>query len=160
MTLAIAHQEGSCTVLDRLEVALPPFSPDAVHGDRYAAAWSEERFRAHGGRVPLERADDVRALRGVPAAAHEQHPWSCSMTGNCDTNCVDWERRAGRSGRDAVSHRVGGHDDCAASVAGACVLAASQAADDGPVLAANLAPERRGRLLDEREFELLGRGDY
>ena len=64
MTLAIAHQEGSCTVLDRLEAALPPFSPDAVvkdfaavlkpyglsavHGDRYAAAWSEERFRAHG----------------------------------------------------------------------------------------------------------------
>jgi hypothetical protein len=28
------------------------------------------------------------------------------------------------------------------------------------VLAANLAPERRGRLLDEREFELVGRGDY
>jgi hypothetical protein len=70
------------------------------------------------------------------------------------------ERRAGRSGKEAVSHRVGGHDDAAASVAGACVLAASQATDDGPVLAANLAPERRGRLLDEREFELLRRGDY
>jgi hypothetical protein len=40
------------------------------------------------------------------------------------------------------------------------VLTAQQATDDGPVLAANLAPEGRGRLLDEREFELLRRGDY
>jgi hypothetical protein len=64
MTLAIAHQEDGVTVLDRLDVALPPFSPDtvarnfvavlkpyglsAVHGDRYVAAWSEERFRVHG----------------------------------------------------------------------------------------------------------------
>jgi hypothetical protein len=38
------------------------------------------------------------------------------------------------------------------------VRAAEVGADDGRPLAANLAPERRRRLLDEREFELLGRG--
>jgi hypothetical protein len=70
------------------------------------------------------------------------------------------ERRAGRSGRDAVSHRAGGHDDAAASVAGACVLAAAQATEDFAVLAANLRDTPRARILDECEFELLRRGDY
>ena len=54
----------------------------------------------------------------------------------------------------------GGHDDVANAVVDAVVLAATRMTDDGPVLAANLAPERRRRLLDEREFELLGRGLY
>jgi hypothetical protein len=175
MTLAIAHQEDGVTVLDRLDVALPPFSPDtvvrdfvavlkpyglsAVHGDRYAAAWNEERFRVHGiTYLASERTTSEHFVAFLPLLT--SNTVELLDDGQLRHELCGLERRAGRSGRDAVSHRVGGHDDCAASVAGACVLAASQAADDGPVLAANLAPERRGRLLDEREFELLGRGDY
>src|SRR5439155_25997517 len=64
MTLAIAHQEKSeKAVLDLVREVKPPFSPDAVvqqfaqtlkqyrirevTGDRYAAAWPQERFQAH-----------------------------------------------------------------------------------------------------------------
>lgn len=34
------------------------------------------------------------------------------------------ERRTGRSGRDIIDHRIGGHDDCANAIAGAAHLAA------------------------------------
>jgi hypothetical protein len=64
MTLAVAHAEGDCTVLDAVRERRPPFSPDdvvsefasllqtygisEVHGDRYAGEWPRERFNAHG----------------------------------------------------------------------------------------------------------------
>jgi hypothetical protein len=175
MCLAIAHQEDGVTVLDRLEVALPPFSPDvvtadfaavlkryqlsAVHGDRYAAAWCEERFRVHGiAYCAAEQTTSEHFVAFLPLLT--SNTVELLDHGQLRHELCGLERRAGRSSRDAVSHRVSGHDDAAAAVAGACVLAASRATGDFEVLAANVAPERRGRLLDERELEWIGRGDY
>jgi hypothetical protein len=71
------------------------------------------------------------------------------------------ERRTARSGRDSVDHGPGAnqHDDLANAAAGALVLAAQGTGTD-EVFAANLRDTPRTRILDEREFELLGRGDY
>ena len=61
MTLAIAHREDDCAVLDAVREVRPPFSPEAVvaefaqvlrtyyvtrvSGDRYAGEWCRERVR-------------------------------------------------------------------------------------------------------------------
>jgi hypothetical protein len=72
MTLAIAHRDGECGVVDAVRERRPPFSPDdvvsefaallkayditEVHGDRYAGEWPRERFRTHGIEyVPAEK---------------------------------------------------------------------------------------------------------
>ncbi len=63
-TLAIAHREGDCGVLDCVRERKPPFSPDdvvreysdllatygihTIQGDRYAGEWPVAAFRKHG----------------------------------------------------------------------------------------------------------------
>jgi hypothetical protein len=179
--LAVSHGERQgdqvTSVLDFVVERRPPFDAEQtvkefaailqryrvgiVTGDRYAGEWPAQAFARHGiSYVPSERSKSELYLEVLP------------MFSSGRVRIVDHlrllaqlcrlERRTARSGRDSVDHGPGAqhHDDLANSAAGALVLAAQQATDDGPVLAANLAPERRGRLLDEREFELLGRGDY
>jgi hypothetical protein len=66
---------------------------------------------------------------------------------------VTLERRTSRSGRDAIGHPAGGHDDLANASAGALVIAAAQAApalwrpDDLLVNGAPVPFPRRGSLL-------------
>ena len=75
MTLAIAHSEGDRGVLDLVAEWAAPFSPESVVidiaaicrrynvnevvGDRYAAEWPRERFRAH--RVDYQIAANTRS---------------------------------------------------------------------------------------------------
>jgi hypothetical protein len=177
MTLAIAHREPDGTVvLDCLTERTPPFSPEnvtaefarvlraygcaSVHGDRYAGGWPSERFSAHGiayepsaktkSEVYVEFLVLLNSGRAKLLDLARLVAQFCSL-----------ERRATRGGgKDIVDHGAHGHDDSANAAAGALTLAATRGTDDGLVLAANLAPERRRRVLDEREFELLRRGLY
>jgi hypothetical protein len=136
-TVAVAHADGERAVLDVVRAWKPPFNPSGVIaeasdllkryglretcGDRFAAGFVLEGFRAHGieyhaserdrsaiylellpavnaGRVLLlDEPELLRELRGL-------------------------ERRRGSAGRDRVDHRPGSHDDRANAAAGALVL--------------------------------------
>jgi hypothetical protein len=139
MTLAIAHFEKGIAVLDAVREVRPPFSPNdvvvdfaellqryglmSVEGDRYGAAWVQERFRMHGityepsektksdiyrELMPLMNSGEV-ALLDLPRLSAQL----CAL-----------ERRTARGGRDSVDHPPGGHDDVANAAAGALVKAA------------------------------------
>lgn len=138
-TLAIAHAtpNGRASI-DLIREWRPPLSPEhvvaqiagdlaryglhTVEGDRYAGLWPSDRFLAHGvlyepsklsasdiylESLPLwmgrkiEMLDDKRAIQQLTAL----------------------DRRAGRSGRDTISHAPGAHDDVANSVCGAALRA-------------------------------------
>jgi hypothetical protein len=137
-TCAIGHVEGDVGVLDVLLEKRPPFiSIDDVvlefcavlreyglHecvGDRYAAGFTVEAFRKHGveyrhsdmttsdyfsGFLPILNSRRAQLLDHKRLAAQ-----LCSL-----------ERRPSRVGaKDSISHPFGGHDDCAAAVAGLMV---------------------------------------
>ena len=137
-TLAIAHRDPDGTpVLDCLREVRPPFSPEqactefaavlqryacaAVFSDAYAGEWPREQFRKHGvtvQRCPLTRSELYLellpivnsgrcALLDVPTAVSQLHRL---------------DRRVGRSGKDAVDHPEGQHDDLANALAGAIVM--------------------------------------
>jgi hypothetical protein len=142
-TLAVAHRErdGQTTraVLDCVREVKPPFSPETVveefcallksygvarvTGDRYAGEWPRERFRKHGVNYDLSDrpASDIfrDALPLLNSGRIEllDHPKLAAQL-------VNLERRTARSGRDAISHPPGGHDDLAVAACGA-LLAAS-----------------------------------
>ena len=137
-TMAIGHVEGDIGVLDVLLEKRPPFiSIDNVVeefclvlreyglyecvGDRYAAGFTVEAFRKHGveyrhsdmttsdyfgGFLPILNSRRAQLLDHKRLAAQ-----LCSL-----------ERRPSRIGaKDSISHPFGGHDDCAAAVAGLMV---------------------------------------
>jgi hypothetical protein len=136
--MAIGHVDGDVGVLDVLLEKRPPFvSIDDVvlefcavlreyglHecvGDRYAAGFTVEAFRKHGveyrhsdmttsdyfsGFLPILNSRRAQLLDHKRLAAQ-----LCSL-----------ERRPSRVGaKDQVCHPFGGHDDCAAAVAGLMV---------------------------------------
>jgi hypothetical protein len=172
MTLGISHaeREGERTVavLDHVSERRPPFSPeaivrefattlrayriDAVTGDRYGGQWVSEAFsRAGIGYMPSERNKSELYLETLPLLNSGRvqlldHPRLMQQF-------LGLERRTSRVGKDSVDHAPGGHDDLANSVAGACVLAATQSwVADGEPFAVNVATERRSRLIDVREW--------
>jgi hypothetical protein len=178
-TLAIAHTEDddgrSVVVLDHLSERRPPFSPeeatrefsrvlrlygcDHVVGDRYAGEWPREQFRKGGVEyVTSERTKSQLYVECVPLLTAARV--KLLDHGRMILQWLGLERRASRTGKDSVDHQPGGRDDLSNAAAGALVTAATGAADAGAVLAANLRDTPRARILDEREFELLGRGDY
>jgi hypothetical protein len=144
--LAVAHAEGERGVLDVVRAWPAPHNPagviaeaaetlrryrvGAVQVDRFAGEFPREQFRAHGvaarvadadtsatylGLLPLVQAGRVVLLE-VPELLRELR---------------GLERRRGSSGRDRVDHVPGAHDDRAAAVAGAVVLAARERAQGG-----------------------------
>jgi hypothetical protein len=180
--LAVSHAEPqrdgqAVVVLDHLSERRPPFDAEqtvrefaatlhrykigVVCGDKYAGEWPSQAFARHGvAYVPSERSKSELYLEVLPM-------FSSGRVRILDhvrllAQLCGLERRTARSGRDSVDHGPGAnqHDDLANACAGALVTAATGAADDGAVLAANLRDTPRARILDEREFELLGRGDY
>lgn len=137
MTLAIAHHENDCAVLDVVRERKAPFSPEAtvsdfasvlksyglssVTGDRYGGEWPREQFRKHG--IAYNLSDKPRSdlyrdllpllnsgkaeLLDIPVLSRQL----CGL-----------ERRTGRSGKDNIDHAPGGHDDVANAVAGALLM--------------------------------------
>lgn len=140
---AIGHSEGTTVVLDALYERRPPFDPMAVvaevavllktygltevTGDNYGAEWVVEAFAKEG--VRYVRADRDRSkiyLDVLPLfTAGRVHLLDNKRLVH---QLVSLERRTSRSGRDAIGHPAGGHDDLANACAGALVTAAAHAA--------------------------------
>ena len=137
-TLAIAHDEEGTAMLDCVAEHKPPFSPDAVvkdfaqilkryhinsvTGDRYGGEFPRELFSKNDIRYELAEYNRSELyLELLPAL----------MSGTVQllenkkllNQLAQLERRTARSGKDAVDHPPGGHDDLANSVAGALNLA-------------------------------------
>jgi hypothetical protein len=181
--LAVAHGDGDVAVLDCVREARPPFDPFAVAGDlaqilhaygcveaqadRFAGAWVVEAFARH--RIVVSQDAEPKSqlyLAALPLFTAGKVDLLDMPKLRSQLAALERRRRAG--GRDIVDHAPSAHDDQANSVVGALLRAvqvgvAWWAKDPtGPEdrMGANAAPERRRRLLDEREFELLGRGLY
>ena len=138
MTMAIAHRENGCTVLDLMREAKPPFSPDnivgnfalqlqayrisSVTGDRYGGQWPQERFRHH--RIEykvstLTKSEIYRSMLPVINSGKVELLDDSRLF----NQFLQLERRTGSAGREFVDHPPGGHDDVANAAAGACLLA-------------------------------------
>jgi hypothetical protein len=140
-TLAIAHKANGKAVLDLVREVRPPFSPESVisqfasdlkrygistvRGDRYAGEFPREQFRKNG--IQYEVSEKTRSeiyLELLPLLNSGQvrlldHPKLLQQL-------VGLERRTSRSGRDAIDHARGAHDDVANAAAGAIYSAASK----------------------------------
>lgn len=139
--LAIAHADGERAVLDLLRAWPAPHNPGGVieeasailraYGlarvqvDRFAGEFPREAFRRHG--VDAEVAErstsdsylELVAIVNAGAAVLLDEP-------ELLRELRGLERRRGNAGRDRVDHRPGSHDDRAAAVCGALVLASQR----------------------------------
>lgn len=140
-TLAIAHNEKGCSVLDCLVERKPPFSPEAVvkefssvlkryhintvHGDRYGGFFPRELFNKESINYKvseLTRSDLYLELLPLIMCGKVQLLDNRKLT----SQICSLERRTARSGKDSVDHPPGAHDDLANSAAGALYLAKRQ----------------------------------
>lgn len=142
MTLAIAHQEGTRSVLDAVREVRPPFSPEAVTsdfaatlraygitrvtGDRYAGEWPRERLRTHGIQYDLSEQPKSDIYRDCLPLLNSGRAELLNLPRLAAQFC-GLERRTSRSGRDSIDHAPGAHDDIANVVAGALLMANAQA---------------------------------
>lgn len=137
MTLAIGHEEGDRVVLDFLAERQPPFDPDIVvnefanllgaYGvrnvqvDAYGAEWVPSAFRrvgVHAEAAESTTSDHYRAMLPLVTTGRLQ----LLDVPRLINQMAALERRISRGGRELIGHPPGGHDDCAASVAGICAL--------------------------------------
>jgi hypothetical protein len=148
-TMAIAHREDDGRVtIDLLREIRPPFSPEAVveelcadlrryrittvSGDKYAGEWPREQFRKRG--VTYEPSElDASALYrellprfNTRTIALLDHPRTVNQL-------AALERRVGRSGKDAIGHPRGAHDDLANVIAGVAWMAGDASKRRGEV---------------------------
>jgi hypothetical protein len=143
MTLGIAHREADTVVLDVLREVKAPFNPEAVvaefctllksyriatvHGDRYGSEWVSSQFRAHGVNYePSERTKSELFLDALPML----NSGGVALLDNdrMVSQLCALERHTTRSGKDAIDHPPGAHDDLANAAAGAIVLATTERA--------------------------------
>jgi hypothetical protein len=137
-TCAIGHIENDIGVLDVLLEKRPPFiSIDSVVeefcsilkqysifecvGDRYAAGFTTESFRKHG--VEYRHSDMTTSdyFSGFLPILNSRRAQLLDHK-RLATQLCSLERRPSRIGaKDSISHPFGGHDDCAAAVAGLMV---------------------------------------
>jgi hypothetical protein len=142
MTVAIAHREGERGVLDCVREVRAPFSPDDVvrdfsallksysiykmQGDRYGGEWPRERFTVYGITYePAELAKSELYKELLPAlnAGRVELLDNPRLVGQL----CQLERRTTRgSGKDAIDHAPGAHDDVCNAAAGALVAITSQ----------------------------------
>jgi hypothetical protein len=142
MTLAIAHKSGDTAVLDCLREIKPPFNPESVVAefrellrkyriasvvsDRYGGEWVASQFRLHGIHLrPSERTKSELFLDALPLI----NAGAASLLDNERSiqQLCSLERRTSRSGKDAVDHPPGSHDDLANAICGALVNVPSAA---------------------------------
>jgi len=108
----------------------------AVHGDRYAAAWIRDRFRAEGIRYldpEVKVPNDPTATRYVDKSLAYLETEPLFTQGRIELldhpqlarELMLLERRPRAGGRMLVDHPTGGHDDYANALALAATLAAS-----------------------------------
>ena len=138
MTMTISHAEDGCAMVDLIREVRAPFSPEFVvaefcetlanyrikriSGDRYGGEWPREQFRKHGVLYETaERTASQQFLELLPLI-------NAKRVGLLDhkrmlDQLIGLERRTGfGTGKDAVGHPPGCHDDIAVAVAGAVLL--------------------------------------
>ncbi len=143
MTLAVAHRDAAGKAdLDCLREARPPVSPEAVverfvadlaryrigtvAGDNYAKDWPQEQFRKRVVRYEVSaraRSDIYLALLPMINARTVELLDDPKLL----AQLTALERRTTRTGKDAIDHGPGGHDDVINAAAGALVLAGQHA---------------------------------
>jgi hypothetical protein len=151
MTLAIAHVEGRCVILDLVRERKPPFSPVAVvaefaatlksyristvRGDHYSGNWARERFAVH--EIEYRVADKTKSeLYQAPLPMLNSGQVELLDHKRLVSQLCSLERRTARGGRDSIDHMAGQHDDIANAVAGAAVYAAKlNSVKDVPIVA-------------------------
>lgn len=139
--LAIAHKTEGKIIIDLAKRWRPPFSPQYVvaemadivkrygikriTGDNYAAEFAASAMAANG--IRYTKADK-------PASALYLELLHMLCSGQIElpdndlliTQLASLERRTRSSGKEAITHPPGGHDDLANAVAGVCVVAAER----------------------------------
>jgi hypothetical protein len=143
MTLAIAHSEGTQVVLDAVRAAVPPFDPqkvvgefaqvaaryrlNSVTGDRYAGAWVQTQFAAHGiTYTPSELDKSSLYLAALPTFA--QHEVTLLDHPRLLTELRLLERRPRMGGKpDLVDHPPRQSDDLANAACGVIALCSRRA---------------------------------
>jgi hypothetical protein len=135
-TLAIAHRQGSQTIVDLVTgrkgnpaditaefcSILKQYKVYRVQGDRYAGAWVPTEFSRHG--VTYLTATGNRSeLYMTLAPALNAGRIELPPCPKLSAQLVGLERRTARGGRDIIDHAPNAHDDRANAVAG--VVAAS-----------------------------------
>jgi hypothetical protein len=178
--VAVAHldprsDEAPFVVIDAVREVRPPFDPLAVtqelaaflrsygvttaQADKYAGSWVSESFARHGIAVHQDaEPKSTLYLSALPVLTAKRA--DLLDLPRLRAQLAGLERRRRTGGRDVVDHVPGGFDDVANAVCGAAVRASTLGSGDDAVFAANLRDTPRARILDEREFELLRRGDY
>lgn len=158
MTMGIAHEEDGQIVLDVLLERRPPFSPEAVvqefagvlrdwglseaTGDRYGGEWPRERFRSHGVTYLLaQRTRSELYLNLLPALNARRV--SLLDLPRLVNQLVGLKRRVSGSGREAIDHQRGSHDDVANAAAGALGLCFRDAAPTWPVVGSYVSTATR-----------------
>jgi hypothetical protein len=133
--LSIAHAEADHVVIDLVrerfgspaaiveEYAgiLKQYRIRTVTGDRYAGRWPRDEFAKFGIEYrtsELDRSGLYLELLARLNSGQIELPPSEKLA----RQLAALERRTGRSGRDAIDHPPGAHDDLANAVAGAAVL--------------------------------------
>lgn len=130
-TIAIGHRDDDAAVIDLVDgrkgspagivaeyaLTLARYGITRVVGDRYAGRWPRDEFAKHG--ITYDVADLDRSglyletLAAMNSGRVELPP--CQVLAR---QFAGLERRASRSGRDAIDHAPGAHDDRANAVAG------------------------------------------
>jgi hypothetical protein len=139
-TVAIAHKDADCLVLDAIREVKPPFSPEnvcgefaelvksygmkSVIGDRYGGEWPREGFAKFGIRYEQSARSKGDLYRDLLSLLNSR---SVELLDNATlaNQLVGLERRTARGGRDSIDHAAGTHDDVANAVAGALLAAFS-----------------------------------
>lgn len=134
--LAIAHREDRKVVLDTVRRYKSPHNPydviglmseelkdfglNRVTGDRYAAAFVEDAFKANGIKFkPAEKPKSQLYMELLPRlTSHEIELLDQEIIIN---QLSSLERKTRSGGRDVIDHPPAGHDDCANVVAGVSV---------------------------------------
>lgn len=141
-TLAIAHTEKGCAVLDCLREVSAPFSPEGtcsefadtlkryhlseVTGDKYAGEWPREQFAKRGVSYRVcDRSKSELYLEFLPLVMSGQVELLDHQ--RLAVQLSSLERRTARGGKDSVDHPPGAHDDVANAAAGVVVLALADA---------------------------------
>ena len=160
MTLAIAHRERDCVVLDLVTEVRPPFSPESVVeqfcaiarrygvrevvGDRYAGEFAREPFRRRGIEYRIADANRSELYLALLPLVNSQTVRLLDVP-KLSQQLNGLERRTSRVGRDIIDHAPGGHDDLANAAAGAVWLVARNNAQPTAVFgtySASCAPSR------------------
>jgi hypothetical protein len=138
MTLAIAHKQEQCVILDLVREWKPPFSPEgvvsecadilrmygvtSVVGDRFGGEFVREPFIRRGIAYKLADRNKSDIYRDFLPVINSGRVDLLDLP-KLVSQLVSLERRTARGGKDSIDHPKGLHDDIGNVCAGASLVA-------------------------------------